>query len=270
MKKKLIVLLSIVGGIIAILIILLFTLFGLRNVKLDLRTYNSIFSSNEIQNEVIASGKFAYNMPIFFQDKNAYISNLEKENPYLKVINIESKFPNTLVVKCVDREEAFAIKIEENKYFVVDEDLKFLRVLESFSSDQTNAILLGGEFNIVNLDASPGDFLELSTGQDLIEDFVPAMKLNNRNVAEQKGLFEKINLKFRINPLTAKSQAYLELYDFAGLKMSVMEAEDDLVLKLNCLLAVQAVFDPIDAQTYELRVLKDSNGQIFCHQTQKS
>ena len=66
MKKKLILSFSIIGGVIVLLIILLFTLFGVKNVKLDLRTHNSIFSSQETQESVIESGNFAYNMPIFF------------------------------------------------------------------------------------------------------------------------------------------------------------------------------------------------------------
>lgn len=273
MKKKLIITFSVIGGIIALVIILLFTLFGLRYVSLDLRTYNSLFSSEEAQESVISSGKFAYNMPIFFQDKQAYIDNLEKSNPYLKVINIESRFPNTLVVKCVDREEVFAIKMAEDKYFIVDEDLKVLRIENTFTSTQTNAILLSLDSNIHienAIQAEVGDFLELSADQKLVENISPALKLNNRNTAEQKALFESINVKYRTNPLTARSEAYLELYDFAGVKMSIMEANDSLALKLNCLLAVHAVFDPAEASIYELRVLKNSNGDIFCHQTQKS
>ena len=273
MKKKLIITFSVLGGIIVLLVILLFTLFGLRNVSLDLRTYNSNFSSTEAQESVIESGNFAYNMPIFFQDKQAYIDNLEKANPYLKVINIESKFPNSLIVKCVDREELFAIKMADDKYFILDEDLKVLNIVNSFTSTQTNAILLvlDDNININNiLSAEVGDFLELSDAQNLLESFSPSLKLNNRNTAEQKALFESVYVKYRTNPLTAKSEPYFELYDFAGVKMSVMEAEDSLTLKLNCLLAVHAVFNPADANIYELRVLKNSNGEIFCHQTQKS
>ena len=47
MKKKLIITFSVIGGIIALVIILLFTLFGLRHISLDLRTYNSLYSSAE-------------------------------------------------------------------------------------------------------------------------------------------------------------------------------------------------------------------------------
>ncbi len=270
MKKKLIITFSVIGGIILLLIILLFTLFGVKNVVLDLRTYNSRFSSEEVQQSVIKSGEFAYNMPIFFQDKKSYISKLEKNNPYLKVINIESKFPNTLSIKCMDREEVFAIKMSDERYFILDEDLKVLEVLTSFDSTQTNAILLGGEISVDNVDASAGDFLTLNAGQALIEAFVPAMKLNNRDVSEQKALFESINIRYRNNPITARSEAYLELYDFNGLKMCIFEAEDMLVNKINCLLAAHAAFDPKDAATFELRILKDSNGDIFAHQMQKS
>ena len=103
-----------------------------------------------------------------------------------------------------------------------------------------------------------------------MENISPALKLNNRNTAEQKALFESVSVKYRTNPLTARSEAYLELYDFTGVKMSIMEANDSLALKLNCLLAVHAVFDPAEASIYELRVLKNSDGDIFCHQTQKS
>lgn len=270
MKKKLIISFSCVGAAVILIVILLFTLFGLGSVTLDIRTYGSIFASEEKQAEVVESGEFRYNTPVFFQNKRNYINNLERKNPYLKVVGIEIKFPRSMVVKCVDREETFAIKISDNKYFIVDEDMKFLRMTEEFSSEQTNAILLGGEFTVLNTDASPGEFLSLSAGQALIENFSPCMKVNNRSVAEQKALFKSLNLKFRINPLTAKSQAYLELEDFAGLKMSIMEADDDLTLKINCLLASWASVSPADYQNHELKALKNSKGEIFCILTEKS
>jgi hypothetical protein len=45
--------------------------------------------------------------------------NLEKENSYLKVINIETIFPNKLIVHCAEREEFFSIKKNNSRMRVL-------------------------------------------------------------------------------------------------------------------------------------------------------
>ena len=261
MKKKLIISLSVVGAIIVAIVILLFTLFGLR-------TYNSRFEN--VQQSVVQSGKFRYNTPVFFQNKQQYINNLEKANPYLKVIGIQTKFPGSMVVKCVDREDTFAIKISDQKYFIVDEDLKVLSAGNTYLNNQTNPIVLGGEFSVLNTDATIGDFLKLSAGQDVVENIIPVLKQNNRNISEAKAMFNNITLKFRIDPLTAKSEPYLVFEDFMGLKMYIYECNDDMVLKANCMRAAQSSIPVEEIADYELKIMKNSEGKIFCLQSQKT
>ena len=269
MKKKLILTASILCGVIVLLVILSFTLFGLKEISFDLRTYGSLFTSEQTQASVINSGKFKMNRPVFFQNKQAYIDNMEKANPYLKIINIETVFPNKFIIRCVDREELFAIKVSDQKYFIVDEDFKVLNVATTFDNNQTNAILLSGEFSILNTNAGLGDFLTLSAGQGLLESFVSTMKANNRVVSEQKALFKSVNLKFGVVPEPYEVNVpMLEFTDFLDFKMTIIKANDDFTRKVNCLLSAHAEVPDSDKSSYELEVYKNSEGEIFCLQMQ--
>ena len=120
-KRLLIILCSIVGAIV-LCFILSFTLFGLKSVELHFKNETTIFASSEQKQAVISSGDFAFSMPIFSANKTEITKKLEKENSYLEVVNIETVFPNKLVVHCAEREELFAIKTGENLYYICDEN----------------------------------------------------------------------------------------------------------------------------------------------------
>ena len=88
-KKSLIIMLSIIGFIVLV-VVLSSTIFSLK--KVNLTFYSNTLRLTNKNEEIISSGNFKYNQSIFFIDKKKYISNLEKNNPYLKVINIETNF----------------------------------------------------------------------------------------------------------------------------------------------------------------------------------
>ena len=67
---------------------------------------------------------------------------MESQNPYLKVINIETVFPNKLILHCAEREELFCIKGRDDLYYICDEELKILDVRESFENGKENPIFL--------------------------------------------------------------------------------------------------------------------------------
>ena len=273
MKKKLIISLSCVIGVIVLITILSFTLFAVREVELDFKTSLNKLSTVEEQN-IIDSAEIRFGMPVFSQNKEKYIENLEKKYPYIEVINIETVFPNKLVVHCAEREEIFAISLAENRYFITDDDFKILEIISladgaEYSSSQTNCIELTGQFNILNQDASIGETLILSAGQAELEMVSSALKQNNRDSAEQKALFKSMSLFYRTEPTTLESEPCLALEDFLGVKMNIYGIHDDLAKKFNALLAAHSAVPSDELETCELTVLKNSSGEIFCLQTQK-
>ena len=98
MSKKAIISLSVVLGIIAVILILFWTLFALSTVEVDYKTTTS--NLNVTDEEIIEAGDFHYGASVIFDGKSKYIENInnhayENENfAYLEVVNIETVFPN--------------------------------------------------------------------------------------------------------------------------------------------------------------------------------
>ena len=126
--KRLIIILSSIFAFVVLCTILSFTLFRATNISFDFKNQTTIFASTEKQNEVIKSGKINTSIPIFSLNKRQIVNNLERKNPYLKVINIETQFPNKLILHCAEREELFCIKSRDDLYYYCDEDLKILNI----------------------------------------------------------------------------------------------------------------------------------------------
>lgn len=134
--KKIIIALSGVLSILILLIILCFTAFSLKTVKIDFRT--SLENITFSEKEILESGKFKKGGSVFFHGKTNYKKNLENFNPYIKVVNIETVFPSTFVVHLVERQEVFAIAFEGG-YYICDEELRVLRIcLNENNDNETN------------------------------------------------------------------------------------------------------------------------------------
>lgn len=140
-KRRLIAVVSILVIVIA-LIVLSSTVFSLNKVTLDfydvtdakISDYTTLnhFVEDDFS-DIISSGKFKKGQSIFTIKKSKHIDNLEKENPYLKVISIEIKFPNAINIKVIEREEFYYIQ-SGSTYYVCDGELKVLRTKDNPSN----------------------------------------------------------------------------------------------------------------------------------------
>ena len=159
MSKKLIITLSVVFAIVAVFLILCWTLFGLSSVSIEFETTTKNLTLSD--EEIVEAGRFRYGASVLFEGKQKYIDNLNAKSAenekfaYLKVVNIETVFPNRFVVHVAEREELFAVEYD-TQFLICDRDFRVLK----FSSTQENAILLKG-LQILNSSVSVGDFLEI-------------------------------------------------------------------------------------------------------------
>ena len=87
----------------------MFTVFNIKSVS-----FNAL-NQNDYDTSTISVKKSGV---VFFVNKQEMISDIEKQHPYINVINIETVFPNKLVVHYATREETFAFK-DKNKDSVV-------------------------------------------------------------------------------------------------------------------------------------------------------
>lgn len=88
---------------------------------------NSVFNTQEKISKVISSADFQFGKLMFLQEKDKYIIDLERNNPYLETLKIEAVFPNKFVIKARERLPVFYISNEETKY-ILDKDYKILEI----------------------------------------------------------------------------------------------------------------------------------------------
>ncbi len=131
--KRLVILLSIFALIIMI-VVLSSTVFSLSKVQVSFVEVPTNYSIADEQ-AIIDSGKFDYGTSIFLVNKSSHIDKIEAQFPNLMVVNIETIFPNKLMIQVVERQEFLALyNSGQSTYYVVDGDMKVLRVVDNASA----------------------------------------------------------------------------------------------------------------------------------------
>lgn len=235
--KKLVIILSSVLGAIALCLILSFTLFRVSVVEINFKNGTTLYASQEDKQAIINSGKFSYSTPVFSVNKSKIIERLEKENYYLKVINIETVFPNKLIVHCAEREELFALKLGESLYYICDQHLKVLRLDTSYKSEQGNALLLDG-IDIFDKSVKVGENLNLTNCENLVKDISDAFAYNNKTISDIKGMFKTISISYEKNYYTKNTEPVFTFTTFDNFKTKITLPNSFFVEKINLMLAL--------------------------------
>jgi hypothetical protein len=278
--KKFVIIFSIIFVILLTIIILIFTLFSLKNVSLDLKTETNILNE-EMQQEIIDTVNNEYIPTVLFVDKQGLISKLEKQFPYLKIVNIETKIPSEFVIHCVEREEFYAIQSEGKTYYL-DEELKILKIEEwYFEGTSSNAVLL----NIANLNlnignAEEGQFLKFNNenltdassilanqAQETLLSLLNAFEENNRNIAVVRANFNSFEINFKFQQVEDGRIWYLclSIIHNTGFETEIVEANEDLSQKIEIMLNrinEISTTSPEDLLTKKLTVYKNSSGNL--------
>ena len=263
--KRLTLILSIFVGVIVTLVVLLFTLFGLNKVEMCFQNNSKVFADETIVKQIISSANFKKHSCVLFLNKDKYINKLEKENSYLKIINIETKFPNNLVIHCAEREEIFAIKNGDRKYFICDVDFKVLKILDysntelsdEYLSTQNNAIILNG-INVLNSSAVVGDFLTILESKEIVYNFVTSMAVNNRDIAETKALIKELTLSYNV-----LGQAKLLLKLHSEYSVEILDTSNFLSKKINLFLSIYDKIPATDYSTHKLIIIYNQSENTF-------
>ena len=84
-----------------------------------------------ILDKVIDSGDFDYGKNFLFMNFDDEIKKIEKENPYVKVHDVITSFPNNVRVIISERVPRFRIQDKENssKWYILDSEFKILDVV---------------------------------------------------------------------------------------------------------------------------------------------
>ncbi len=150
MRKKRIIIISSILGVLAVLIILTSTVFMLSSVKVNFLTSGmSVLSEND-SSSIIKCGKFNYGGNILFMNFDKQITNIEQAFPFAKVMKVERKFPNKAIVHIVERSPAFHV-IQDGIVYILDSDLKVLSVVYSENFNSSNESLPPSALNCPQL-----------------------------------------------------------------------------------------------------------------------
>jgi len=234
---KLVIILSSILVAVALCFILSFTLFRVSVVEINFKNGTTLYASQEDKQAIINSGKFSYSTPVFAVNKAEIIHRLEKEHYYLKVINIETVFPNKLIVHCAEREELFTIKLGDNLYYICDQHLKVLRLDTSYKSEQGNAALLEGG-DILDKSIKVGETLSLTNCESLIKELSNAFAFNNKTISDIRGMFKTISITYEKNYYTKNTEPVLTFTTFDNFKIKITLPNNLLIEKINLMLAL--------------------------------
>ena len=142
MHKRLWVILAVIASAV-VLAVVLGTLFSIGGV--DVNTTNDITLSAEQKSEIIELSQIKKGKNIFSVDEGIAINNIELNQPSLKVISIERKFPNKVVIYVTDRTAIFSCRTEDGRYAILDRELKVIAFSNGEMPSLTKLTGLEGE-----------------------------------------------------------------------------------------------------------------------------
>lgn len=155
-KNKVLTIILSVLSVVVLIIVLSSTIFTVGKIEVRWQSETDNLSMVSEQSIVDAS-EITLGTNVFFVNKSEAVDKLEQAYPYIAITNIETLFPNTLIIHARERTEVFALQLS-SKYLLVDSDFKVLKIMNGdFTSLDTNAIKVTGEFDLSNYIA--GDFI---------------------------------------------------------------------------------------------------------------
>ena len=260
MKKRCELIILSVLIFIAVVVVLSSSIFSFSETNLDFLTTTVNLNVNE--EDIFKASKLEYGKSIFSINKNQAQKNIEKQNPYIKVVNIETVFPNKIIFHVAERQELFAVKYLD-KYLILDDEGKILQIKDSFINTAENAILLT-DYNINNTESQledntksqesnivyeQGDFIENTEGIKNVAKVLKEWKTSfvhlRAHVISISGIGEKLILKMR-----------------CGLTIKVFNSDEFLSDKINLAFSIYDKAEDIENKTLlEIRNVKNINGQ---------
>ena len=130
--------------------------------SVEVRTTDNLTLDDETVNAVIATSGIKKGSSVFAIDENASADAVEKAYPSYKVVSIERKFPNKVVLYIALRTPLMAIALEpseeggEELFAIVDNELKILSVT---NSEGITGLTFVGNFTIAGDETSVGSFV---------------------------------------------------------------------------------------------------------------
>jgi len=244
-NKRLIIILS-VFAFLVLVAVLCSTVFTVKDVSINWLTTNP----NIVQTDEEFIADVEKGQSVFLVDKTSIIEKLENKYSYLKVVSVEIKFPNKLVIHAAERQELYSIKIKDNKHAILDNDCKVLRIVN-------DAQLSSIEVKPINVDiqgyAIKEDVFEESKIAEL--GWVKNV-LNDFSVALYSCGYEDVDAKNNIKNLQINVGGYDNKINMAmryGVEVEIQQISDKLTEKFAF---AMGIYDDLSEEDKSIGIIK--------------
>ncbi len=239
-KKSKIIIITTVLSVLALMLILFGAVFCLykQDVVFVGERENTLNITNE---QIINSAGLKKGDSILLIDKDMAINNIERAYPYIKVIQISTVSPIKIEIRIRERYEMYYAYSDTSKlYYVLDEELKVLRISETLPNGLTkieSTILGDSSIDILGITSNTVvcDFLSnenyRSITYNLFFSMINTLNIENANREGIKALVT--NVQF------AKGYTLKETYDRIiistnkGFTIDIGKPQIELVDKVN-------------------------------------
>ena len=264
MKNKRLLIILIIFAFLTLIVVLSSTIFTVSKIEVVWTTVRNVLDSEDDE-DIIESAQFKMGESIFFVDKEKYINNLEKENPYLLVYGIEIMFPNKLVVYAAERVPVYALKVTDSSQpaeynlILMDKTLKVLEIAAPsvLTDSATLNVLEIQNIPLSDLDFEVGTIASQLVADNILPNFINAM--------ESAG-YSKIQLKAFVNKLILESCTRYEftIYTNWGITIIIDDASKKFTEKIFFALSVfEYCHDaPVPITSGTINVFETENGII--------
>lgn len=201
MKNKRLIVLLCVLAFLTVLVVINSTLFTLQSISINwLTTKCELVSVKDydIVDKVSKGGS------IFLVDKDEIGKTLEKKYPYLRVVSIETKFPNKLVIHSAERESLYAVKMSDTEYSIIDEKGKVLSSSNGSIFDGTEGDL-GAKPIIVGFDRISISERDFVVGENVKQEYIQkllsvlsySLRESSYTPTTSKGVLDSIDVELQ-------------------------------------------------------------------------
>lgn len=250
MKSKRLTVLLLILCFVVLLVVLSSTVFTLQSVSLNWLTTRSLLAEEDLDS-LTTNVSVPIGESVFLFRKSTLKEELEKHNPYLQVVSIETVFPNRAVVHVAERRQLYAIKISQDNYVILD---KYLKILNISSADDLFSISEGNRPAIVEIEDSNinitigenktirveissggmieetiqfaiGDFLDIQNIDDSLKSLTESLLEANYKDQSIRGFISKISLNLNSNE-------EINIKTRCGIDICLKGCNEDLTTKL--------------------------------------
>lgn len=235
---------------LALVVVLSSAIFALDSVGIVYHSTTNILTGDD--KIIVEAGQFRYGENVFLSNKTQYIQNIESAFPYIRVLNIETVFPNKYKIHAVEREETYVFKTD-NYYIITDENLKVLTKQKTFSNSIENAIVVeNSEYS--NSIVQAGEFL---SNAEYLKNVFVCFREWKIDYAEVKQNIKTIQVNYVDGLNSGDGNLLITTWD--GVEILISNSTKNMSDKINYGFSA---YDYLPTKTGRITVIENSNGQI--------